>query len=292
MILVVGATGMVGGEICRLLAQNKQPFRALVRSLSDPAKVDHLKTLGAAIVTGDVREPKTLSAACQGVQTVICTLSSMPFAYQPGTNDIQKVDLEGVQALIDAAKRAGVNHFIYTSVSKNMDLDFPICNAKRAVEKHLQESEMDYTILRPGYFMEMWLSPAVGFDAAGKKAQIYGTGEQPISWISLKDVARFAVECVTNPAARDAVLELGGPEALSPHQVIELFEKDGKKAFDVSHVSVNALREQAAGADDAMQSSFIGLMTCYAAGDPIDMKETLKSFPLKLTSVAKFIADG
>ena len=292
MILVVGATGMVGGEICRLLAQNKQPFRALVRSSSDPAKVQNLRALGAEIVTGNVRERTTLRAACQNVQTVVCTLSSMPFAYQPGTNDIQKVDLEGAQALVDAAKGAGVKHFIYTSFSKNIDLDFPLRNAKRAVERHLQDSGMDYTILRPGYFMEVWLSPAVGFDAAGGKAQVYGTGEQTISWISLKDVARFAVECITNSAACDTVLELGGPEALSPHQVIERYEKMEKKAFEVSHVPVNALREQAAGADDAMQRSFIGLMTCYANGDPIDMKDTLKKFPMELTSVAEYVNGG
>ena len=283
---------MVGGEICRLLAQKGQPFRALVRSSSDPVKVENLKALRAEIAAGDVREPATLKAACQGVQTVICTLSSMPFAYQPGTNDIQKVDLEGAQALVDAAKEAGVKHFIYTSFSKNVDQDFPLRNAKRAVEKHVMDSGMDYTILRPGYFMEVWLSPAVGFDAAGAKAQIYGTGEQTLSWISLKDVARFAVESVTNPAACDAVLELGGPAPLSPHQVIEQYEKKSKAAFTVSHVPVSALREQAAGADDPMQKSFIGLMTCYAAGDPIDMKEPLKIFPLKLTTVAEFVAGG
>ena len=292
MILVVGATGMLGSEICRLLAQKGQPFRALVRSSSDPAKVENLKALGAELATGDVREPATLQSACQGVQTVICTLSSMPFSYQPGTNDIQKVDQEGAQALVDAAKGAGVEHFIYTSFSKNINLDFPLQNAKRAVEKHLKDSGIGYTILRPGYFMEVWLVPAVGFDAAGKKAQVYGTGDQTISWICVKDVARFAVEAVTNPAARNAVLELGGPAPLSPHQVIDLFEKELKATFTVSHVPVSALEEQAAGAEDAMQKSFIGLMTCYAAGDPIDMKEPLKAFPLKLTSVAEFAAGG
>lgn len=66
--------------------------------------------------------------------------------------------------LIDAAVRAGVGHVIYTSFSANLDLDFPLGRAKRAVEAHLIASGMAYTILRPSCFMEVWLSPAVGFD--------------------------------------------------------------------------------------------------------------------------------
>ena len=291
MILVVGSTGMVGSEVCRLLAEQKKPFRAMVRSASDPAKVENLKKLGAEIVIGDVREPETLKAACQGVGTVICTLSSMPFAYQPGENDIEKVDRQGVIALIDAAKAAGVKHLIYTSFSKNMDMDFPLNNAKRAAEKHLRESGMIYTILHPGYFMEVWLSPAVGFDAANAKAQIYGTGEQPISWIAYKDVARFAVEAVTNQAACDKTLELGGPEAVSPQQVIALYEEKMGKPFDVTHVPVEALQDQFQGVEDPMQKSFIGLMICYGKGDPIEMNSTLHDFPIRLTPVKEFVGE-
>ena len=102
-----------------------------------------------------------------------------------------------------------------------MDNDFPLRNAKRAVESHLKDSGLVYTILRPSYFTEFWFSPAVGFDVADAKAQIYGSGENPISWISFKDVAQFAVESLDNPAAQNVTLELGGPEALSPLQVVQ-----------------------------------------------------------------------
>ena len=231
MILVVGSTGMVGSEICRILASQGKPFRALVRETSDPAKVERLKGYRAQLVKGDLRDPASLNAACQGVSAVICTVSAMPFSYQPGTNDIQAVDVAGVTHLIDAAKAAGVKHFIDTSFSKNICRDFPLCNAKRAVEKYLMESGLVYTILRPSYFMEAWLSPMVGFDAANAKAALYGTGDQLIAWISFKDVAQFAVASLDNPAARNTVLELGGPESLSPHQVVKMFEAATGKTF-------------------------------------------------------------
>ena len=292
MILVVGATGMVGSEICRLLASQGMPVRAMVRESSEPAKVNRLKDLGAKIVKGTLCDPNSLKAACQGVEAVICTVSAMPFCYKPGVNDIQSVDLEGVNNLIDAAKASGVKQFIYTSFSGNLDRDFPLRNAKRAVEKHLKESGLVYTILRPSMFMEVWLSPAVGFDAANAKASIYGTGDQPIAWITTPDVARFAVESLTNPAARNAMLELGGPQNLSPHQVIKLYEAAKGKTFEVTHVPPEALQGQYDGAADPMQKSFIGLMLCYAAGDPIEMAGTQKAFGFPLTPVQAHIASA
>lgn len=285
MNLVVGATGTVGSEICRQLAAKGTPVRGLVRATSDQAKIDALKEYGIEPLQGDLRDRASLDAACQGVKTVISTVSSMPFSYQPGENDIQTVDLEGVIGLIDAAQAAGVERFVYTSFSGQIDLDFPLSNAKRAVEQHLENSGLTYTILRPSYFMEVWLSPAVGFDAANAKVQIYGTGENQISWIAVRDVAQFAVASLDNPAARNTTLELGGPEALSQLEMVQIFEKVGGRSFEAQHVPEDALEEQQKGAADPMQQSFVGLMRCYAHGDPIPMKEMLKAFPVQLTSV-------
>jgi NADH dehydrogenase len=212
----------------------------------------------------------------------------MPFSYQPGENDIQRVDLEGLTNLIAAAQAADVSRFIYTSFSGQIDLDFPLRDAKRAVEQRLRDSGLVYTILRPSYFMEVWFSPAVGFDAVNAKAQIYGAGENPISWISLQDVAQFAVESLDNPAARNATLELGGPEALSPLQVVRIFEQAGGRPFEVQHVPEEALEQQQAAATDPMQQSFAGLMRCYARGDRIDTQQTSKAFSVQATSVDSF----
>jgi uncharacterized protein YbjT (DUF2867 family) len=289
MILVVGATGMVGSEICQKLTAQGKPVKALVREKSDSGKVERLRSMGVSLVTGDVRDPESIKAACQGALAVISTVSAMPFAYVPGQNDVETVDREGVKNLMDAAKAMGVSRFIYTSFSKNINVDFPLRNAKRAAEQHLKESGLIYTILRPGYFMEVWLSPAVGFDAENGKATIYGSGDQPISWISFQDVAQFAVEALDREEACNTILEIGGPEMLSPHQVIQIHEQASGKTFEMTHVPPEALEAQQAGADDPMQQSFIGLMRCYAAGDPIDMGETLKTFPVKMKTVEEYV---
>ena len=156
------------------------------------------------------------------------------------------------------------------------------------MEARLRDSGLMHTILRPTYFTEVWLSPAVGFDHAHRKAALYGTGDNAISWISFLDVAQFAVASLNNAAARNATLELGGPEGLSPRNVVKIFEKIGARDFDLTHVPVEALQGQLAGATDPMQKSFVGLMLAYASATPIDMSATLKTFPLKLRTVESY----
>lgn len=288
MNLVVGATGILGQEICRQLCEAGKPVRAFVRASADPVKVEQLSQWGATLVYGDLRNRPSLDLACRGVDAVISTVSAMPFAYKPGENDIQNVDMLGMFDLIDAAKMAGVRHFVYTSATGNIELDAPLPNAKRAVEAHLCDSGVTYTILRPSFFMEVWISPALGFDAANAKATLYGDGTKPISWIAVPDMARFAVASLENPAARNAIIELGGPEALTPLQVVEIFEGIGGRKFDVQFVPVEALTAQWKAATDPMQQSFSAIMIGYAGGDPIDMGKTLKAFPMRMTTVEEY----
>ncbi len=288
MILVVGATGVVGGEICRRLIASGQPVRALVRDSSAPDKVAALQALGVETVVGDLRDGASLDAACRGVSAVITTAASMPYSYVPGQNDITTTDAAGTMRLVDAAIAAGAEHFTYTSFSSNLDIDTPLTQAKRAVEHHLIDSGLGYTILRPSCFMEAWLSPMVGFDPANGKATIYGTGAEPVSWIAVGDVAEFAVRSIDAPAARNTALELGGPDALSPLEVVRIFEEIGGRPLETQHVPVEALQAQQEAATDPMAQSFSGLMRAVAGGDRIDMASTLRVIPVPMTTVRDY----
>ena len=109
MNLIVGATGILGSEICRLLAEKGEPVRALVRATSNPDKVAQLKALKADVVVGDLKDRRSLDAACRGVGAVISTASST-LSRQQG-DSIESVDQEGQLNLVDAAEAAGVKHF-------------------------------------------------------------------------------------------------------------------------------------------------------------------------------------
>jgi uncharacterized protein YbjT (DUF2867 family) len=288
-VLVAGATGLLGNEICRQLRAKNLPVKAMVRTTADTVKIEQLTKLGIRVVQGDLRNKESLSRALQGVTTVITTISSMPSSYKPGENDIQLVDENGMINLIDASISAGVNHFIYTSFSKNINLDFPLRNAKRKVERYLQKSGLTYTILRPGYFMELWLSAGAGFDIINGKVNICGTGANPVAYISYKDVAKFAVESISNPSSKNVALELGGPQSISQLDAVKVFEEVLRMKIEVQYLPSDVLYAQLNSNEDAMQRSFPGLMLCLANGDPINMKDLLQAFPIKLTSVREYV---
>jgi uncharacterized protein YbjT (DUF2867 family) len=286
MILVAGATGFLGREICRRLAEQGEPIRCLVRASSDPEVVGQLRAMGAEIVLGDLKEHRSLDAACAGVGAVVST-ATVTRSRQQG-DSIEASDQQGQLNLVEAARTAGVSRFVYISYSGQIDSDDPLTRAKRAVEHAVRQSGMSYTILRPSYFMEAWLGPNLGFDYENAKATIYGSGTKAVSWISLGDVAEFAVRSLVDAAAGNATLELGGPEALSPREVVQIFEEESGRTFEVQLVSEEMLRAQQAQATDSLQQTFAALMLNYAAGDPIPMEETLRTFPVRLRSVREY----
>lgn len=286
MNLVVGATGLLGGEICRQLAAKDKPVRALVRSTSDPAKVQALQDSGIELVQGDLKDRRSLDAVCQGISTVLTTASAMRSRQEGDT--IQTVDLEGQISLVDAAKAAGVEHLIYVSYRHvDSDVDSPLSNAKRTVEQHLKASGLTYTILWAGLFMEAWLSPRLGFDYPSAKARIYGSGKKKNPWISFRDAARYAVAAVGHPAARNATINVGG-ELTSPLEVVNIFEEASGRPFAVEHVFEDALRAQKTAASDPMGKTYAALMLAYATGALVGEQAAPMTLPAQLTSVREY----
>jgi uncharacterized protein YbjT (DUF2867 family) len=284
-VLVVGATGFLGNEICRQLISSNKNVRALVRESSDPAKVSVLREMGVETVTGDIKIPSTLTEAFDGVAAVISTASST-LSRQDG-DSIDSVDRQGQLNIVDAAGKAFVEKFVFISFLESQE-SFPLQDAKREVEQRLIDSNMNYTILRPTFFMEVWLGPHLGFDAANHKATIYGHGVNKISFISIKDVASFAVQSLTNPAAVNSIIDLGGPQALSPLEIVKLFENETGQSFQIQYVPEEALRTQKEVSPDPLQQSFSALMLNYASGAPVPMETVLGQFPIELTSVLDY----
>jgi uncharacterized protein YbjT (DUF2867 family) len=136
--------------------------------------------------------------------------------------------------------------------------------------------------------MEVWLSPALGFDYANAVARIYGPGTSPISWVSFRDVAEICAVALRHPAAERKTIEFGGPEALSPLEVVARFERIGGRPFRLEHVSEPALLSQFEGATDSLQKSFAALMLGYLYGDAMNTAQVVDTFGIKLTNVDEY----
>jgi NADH dehydrogenase len=265
-ILVVGGTGRVGGGTVRRLRDANQPVSVLVRGGDRHPKAAALRAVGATILDGDLTDPASFEEACDEADVVICTATSMP----TGANDgLRRVDREGTLSLIDTAEAANVERFVYVSYSGNLREASPLDTAKRDCERRLVAGNMTTVILRPSYFMEVWLSPALGFDAPGGSARIYGTGDARVSYVSAHNVADFAAEAAGHRfPGRHTVIEIGGPAAISQHDAVGIFETALDRRIAVEHVPVDAIKSQRR-SNDPVQQAFAALMLGYAKGDVV-----------------------
>ena len=286
MILVAGSTGLLGSEICRQLTAQQKKIRALVRKTSAAEKIDTLKQMGCSLTEGDFKDKPSLAIACQGCDTVITTVSST-ISHQEGDN-IQTVDHDGNLSLVAAAKEAGVKHFIFISGRFDMEIGLSLVTAKRATEQAIINSGMNFSILRASFFMEVWLSPILGFNYPEHKAQVYGNGQRAVSYVSYKDVAAFAAGSVDNAVALNSVIEVGGPEALSQVDVVKIFEDTSGVSFEVQYVPENILKQQMDEAPDPLQRLFAGMMLMYTVGNAMEMTASLQKIPLELHSVRDY----
>jgi uncharacterized protein YbjT (DUF2867 family) len=265
MILIVGATGQLGCAVCRQLAAQGRAVRGLVRP-HNVAKAEALRAMGVETVAGDLKDPASLAKACHGIETVISTASAT--LSRCAGDDIDSVDRQGQLNLVEAARAAGVRHFIFVSFPA-FARAFPLQDAKRAVEARIQASGMAYTLLHPMHFREVWLGPSLGFDLAGGTARLFGEGDGPVNWIALDDVRDAVAACVDNPRVANKTLPLAGVEALSQRQVAERFERHTGRPLTLQSMPLPDL-EAMYRSDDPLQQSFAALMlACTGPGFPL-----------------------
>ena len=273
MILIVGATGTVGGMVTRRLLEQGQDVRILVREGSD---FQPLVQAGAQPIVGDLKDGASLDGAVQGIETVLTTANS---ASRGGEDTVETVEMEGNRRLIDAARQGGVKHFIFTSaMGAAVDSPVPFMKGKGLAEAHLKAAGMDYTILSPNVFMEIWFGMVIGMPIqSGAPVTIIGEGTRKHSFVSVDDVARFAVAAVEHPAARNSQIFVGGPEPLSWNDVVQRAESVVGRDIPVRHVPAG---EPLPGLPDVISGLLAG-MNYYDS--PVDMTEAARTFGVELT---------
>ena len=251
-ILIVGATGQLGFTICQKLIGlgTGHSVIAAFRESSDTSALDKIQGIQTRLL--DLTNYETFGPALKDIDVVITSANTATPRLK--TDSFKKVDEEGTMALISAAKAAGIKHFLYVSAYPfaSGDETIPLSRSKRAVEKHLKQSGLTYTIIQPTAFMEVYFPffgstvPLRGTKVntverpfkfsndffAGIKNDIeekgvfnvIGKGNRKNAFVSIDNVADFCISSIDNPKANNQIIAVGGPEGLTPLEVKSIFE--------------------------------------------------------------------
>ena len=291
VILVVGATGVLGQKAVRLLLADGHQVRALTRSAE---RASGLAQQGAEVAVGDLIDPDSLARACRGADRVFAAAHSF---LGRGQYQSAAVDDRGNRALIDAARAHGVKRFIYTSAlgaAPDHLIDF--YRTKFAIEQYLQVSGLEYVILRPSAFMEWHAHIFNGKSILEKgRTQLLGSGTKRRNFVAASDVAQLAASALTAPVIRHRIVEIGGPGNFSNNEVAELYAKTAGIKPRISHLP-RALVGLLARIAQPIHPGISRVMRFSSLPDDafpetFDSTNLLREYPMRLTSLQEFVRE-
>jgi NADH dehydrogenase len=290
-VLIIGGTGTLGKELChQLVAENSYKIAVLTR---EPKKNGLFTEGGIQLIKGDLTDAASLQTACKGMDIVIAAAHSL---LGKGKYSSEKVDDKGHRDLIDAAKAAGVQHFIYASaIGASQDSPIDFWRTKATIENYLKQSGLNYTILRGAAFMEFHVHEMIGKPVLAKgKATILGKGENPTNFVSVKDMAQYAVLSLKNDELKNKTLEIGGLDNLSRNDIAVLYGELADKTVKISHVPRAVLRVFST----ILKPFHGGISRVMAVSEyfdrsdmSFDMRPTLEKYPIYPLRLRDFIKE-
>ncbi|MFD3247135.1 SDR family oxidoreductase [Rahnella aquatilis] len=216
MIAITGATGQLGRLVIAALLK-KVPANQIIAAVRNPQKAQDLADLGIEVRQADYSQPATLDSAFKGVEKLLLISSS-----EVGQREAQH------NAVIDAAKRAGVKLLAYTSLLHADKSPLGLGVEHRATEKALSESGVPFVLLRNGWYTENYaasIAPALAHNAF-----IGSVGEGKISSAARQDYAEAAAAVLTQENQAGKIYELAGDDAYTLTEfTAEIARQSGKK---------------------------------------------------------------
>lgn len=262
-ILVVGSTGTLGFQAATSAHAAGHQVVAMVRARQSPA-ANRLREAGIKLQVADLKDSRQIDAAVRGIETVIITATAT-LSRQAG-DSLEAVDGQGLQSLITACIQNGVRHVVFVSFSHGIDADTPLARFKRAAERRLENSGMEFSILLPSYFPEKFMTPLVGFDIENGRARIYGDGTRPINYVATWDVAHLAALCAAESRGRGAI-PMGGPESFSQLDAVKLAERLTNRTLVLDYMPLDQIDAAMERTSDPLKQSYLGLYRGLAVGD-------------------------
>lgn len=230
MILLLGATGLLGGQVLRRMVDRSYPTRLLVRGSSDwkDASMQNLKQRGVDMSIADLNDKDAVMAALVDCTAVINLIGSMP----PNNGvDMQQLHVTAMDNLVKAAQRRNVQRFIQVScLGARADSQSEYLRTKAQSEKLVKDAEHYWTVFKPSYMFSAKLFPFLDIIMPLVKFRmcmpVLGSGMNQIQPISVENVADCIVDSIYRKDCASQTYELGGPETYSMHEFMEII-RDG-----------------------------------------------------------------
>jgi uncharacterized protein YbjT (DUF2867 family) len=231
MILLTGVTGKIGGETARQLVAKGASLRALVR---DEAKAADLKAAGVELVVGDIADADTVRQAMDGVDKAFLLL---PNGEHQEAWEKQFTDL---------AVAAGVKHLVkMSSMEAVADAETPIPQAHWASEEHIRASGLDWTIIKPNFFMQNLLGSAGSIKEKRKFFLPMGNGTTGMA--DARDIGAVCAEVLTGSGHVGKSYEITGPEVLTFFDAADRFSEVLGEKVEYVPLPMEQFREKMTG---------------------------------------------
>ena len=234
-LLIIGGTGTLGRQIVLQALTKGYKVRCMVRNFR---KANFLKEWGAELVYGDLTRPETIPPSLKGITAVIDASTSRPNQLE----SLKKVDWDGKLSLIEAAKAAKIQRFIFFSAQNVEQFEsIPLMKLKYGIEKKLQQSQVPYTIFRlAGFYqglIEQYAIPIL------ENLPIWVTNETTyIAYMDTQDIAKFCIRALQIPQTQNQTFFLSGLKGWVSSEIITLCEQLAGQTARVQRVPLVILK--------------------------------------------------
>ncbi|WP_102194394.1 SDR family oxidoreductase [Microbacterium aurantiacum] len=250
-ILITGATGQLGRLVIDSLLERGAEPQSIAAGARDTAKASDLAARGIRVVELDYDVPATVQAAVEGADSVLLISSSAV-----GQRVAQH------QAVIDAAKQAGVAKLVYTSAPKATTSDLVLAPEHKATEELIAASGIPSVILRNNWYTENYADTFT--QATGSGVLAASVGEGRVASASRRDFADAAAAVLLEDGHTGAVYELGGDVAWNFDDLAAaMAEVSGRP---VAYQALSAEEHAAALSDAGLDAGTVGFVTALDAG--------------------------
>lgn len=264
MIVIAGGTGRLGTLLVARLTARGLPVRVITRDQARPGRVT---TDLVELVVGDVRDRATLTRAVDGATVVVSAMHGFPGTRHQNPTTI---DRDGNINLASAAHAVGADLVMMSVVGASADHPMDLFRMKHAAEEYARGAGLPLTVVRATAYLELWVGILQQTAGRSGRPLVFGAGNNPINFVSVRDVAAIVDQAVTDPAVRGRTLQITGPVDVSVNELATAVQTAAGRTSAPRHLPRTML-EFVAGTVGRVQPALGRQLRAAAAMDQLNL---------------------